>query len=251
MRYIVLLILFFLSQSNTILSAQTIKTSANAIVIHIDYGYNLSGGDLKDRFGNNFTLGGALEYKMGSWFTGINYHYIFGNVVKEDVLSNLRNDKDEYVGIDGHISNILVQERGYTTTAYAGHLVKLGGSLQHFLKLSMGVGILQHKIKITDEYNVMPQIFGDYRYGYDRLVNGPMLEEYIGYQFLSSNKRINFSAGFVFRQGFTRQRRVADYPLNVDPAETTGIKRLDLLQGFKVSWIMPFYFQGNAEEIIY
>ncbi len=230
---------------------QANRTSANALLVHIDYGYNLPGAALKDRFGSNFTLGGATEIKFGKWFAGINYHYLFGSEVKEDVLSNLRNDRKEYIGIDGHISNILIQERGYTTAVYAGRLFPLGGSLQNFLKVSIGGGILQHKIKVTDEYNVMPQIFGDYRYGYDRLVNGPMAEEYIGYQFLSNNKRINFSAGFVLRQGFTRQKRVANYPDPINPVLTTEKNRIDLMNGFKVSWVMPFYFQGNAEEIIY
>ncbi|HQW11214.1 MAG TPA: hypothetical protein PK076_02480 [Saprospiraceae bacterium] len=221
------------------------------LLVHFEYGWHLPSSDLKNRFGNNFTLGSAIEYKFNNWFGGLSYHYIFGNTVKEAVLANLLNDRGEIIGIDGHLANITLQERGFMSSLYIGRLIPLSVNRQHNIKVSIGGGIMQHKIKVTEEYNVVPQIVKDYIGGYDRLSNGPMVEESIGYQYLSTNKRINFNIGLVFRQGFTAQRRIANYVFDQPNNTPLNSKRLDLLNGVQVSWILPFYFNDSPDEIIY
>ena len=41
------------------------------LLVHFEYGWHLPSSDLKNRFGNNFTLGSAIEYKFNNWFGGL------------------------------------------------------------------------------------------------------------------------------------------------------------------------------------
>jgi len=54
-------------------------------------GADLPIGDLADRFGTNLAFKGSAERLMGNgWFFGIQYDFMFGNTVKEDVLGRKR-----------------------------------------------------------------------------------------------------------------------------------------------------------------
>ncbi|MBK7604400.1 MAG: hypothetical protein IPI15_12580 [Saprospiraceae bacterium] len=77
--------------------------------------------------------------------------------------------------------------------------------------------------------------------------NGLMTQQYIGYQYLSDNRRINFSIGLLFQQGFTKSVRGYNY----DSMMPDVAKRFDMLNGIQASWILPFYFNDYSEEVIY
>ena len=115
------------------------------------------------------------------------------------------------------------------------------------IRFTISSGLLQHKIRIQDDpVRDVPQLSTEYRKGYDRLTNGLTFNEFIGYQMLSRNRRINFYAGLEFTQAFTKSRR--DFNFDTMTAETEN--RVDLLYGFRVGWVLPFYF-GNAGDIYY
>ncbi|MBA3901808.1 MAG: hypothetical protein H0X62_16670, partial [Bacteroidetes bacterium] len=99
-----------------------------------------------------------------------------------------------------------------------------------------GVGFLQHKVRIENPGNASPQIFGEYKKGYDRLTNGISTSQFIGYMFLSNNRLLNFFGGVEFVQGFTQNRR-----FNYDNMDYDHTQRLDLLTGIKVGWVFPLY----------
>lgn len=230
------------------LSQDTTEYGKNAILLHINYGFHVPGADLAKRFGTNFSLGGNLEYKLKKdYFIGASYSYIYGKKVKEEIGANLINEKSEIVGTDNHLAFLTINERGFIGSIYAGKIFHPWFGKKGGIKVSVGGGIIQHKVRIVDDYTVVPQIFDDYLMGYDRLTNGLMTQQYIGYQYLSDNRRINFSIGLVLQQGFTRSTREFNY----DTRQTDTAKRLDLLNGIQVSWILPFYFNDYSEEIIY
>ena len=89
----------------------------------------------------------------------------------------------------------------------------------------------------------MAALSGDYKKGYDRLTNGLTLKQFIGYQHLDPNLRLNFFAGFEFLEGFTRSRRDFDF----DTRRKDQTDRLDLLWGFRVGLVLPFYFSGDRD----
>lgn len=249
MRYKRLIIyILALLVSPCMLSAQVRADAKNALLLHISYGYHLPGADMAKRFKGNFSIGGSLEYKLkNDLFFGFNYAYLYGKNVTEPIAQNLLNAKGEIVGIDNHLASFVIRERGYYASLSFGKLFRPFENRSAALKVSLNGGFMQHKVRIVDDYTVVPQILNDYLPGYDRLTNGFMLQQYIGYQYLSDNRRINFSIGFVLSQGFTQSVRGFNY----DTGLRDDRRRLDLLNGLQVSWILPFYFNDYSEEIIY
>lgn len=220
----------------------------NALMLHIHYGYHAPGFDMAKRFGNNFSIGGDIEYKLkNNFFAGFSYSYLYGKKIKEKVAYNLINTKSEIVGTDNHLALFTLSERGFSSVLSIGKIFYPSPTSRGGIKVSIGGGVLQHKIRIVDDYTVVPQIFGKYLKGYDRMSNGLMTQQYIGYQYLSDNRRINFSIGLLFQQGFTKSVRGYNY----DAMMPDVAKRFDMLNGIQASWILPFYFNDYSEEVIY
>jgi hypothetical protein len=245
---IFIFIIFCLLSYQKVNAQLTIEVEKEALLLHINYGYSYAGGDLAKRFGNNFGVGGSLEYKLkNDFFVGVDYTYLWGKNVKEKIAQNIYNAKNEIVGIDNHLANLTLRERGFALSASFGKIFRPFNNEDAGVKISVGGGWLQHKVRIVDEYGVVPQILEDYLHGYDRLTNGLLTRQYIGYQYLSSNRRVNFSIGLVLMQGFTKSSRGFNY----DTGLKDNARRLDLINGIQVSWVLPFYFNDYSSEIIY
>ncbi len=219
--------------------------------ISFEYGIHLPLGDMKDRFGTNFQLGGHLErmHSKSKILYGASFHFLFGNVVKEDVLANLRTTDGGIIGNDRRFANVGLRERGFNAQAYIGKIFNLvDGHYASGIKLTLGAGLLQHKIRIQDNSSTVAELSGDYIKGYDRLTNGFSANAFLGYQHLGKNRRINFIAGFDFVLAFTESRRDFDFLL----MRKDDRKRTDMLAGFKVGWIMPIGAGAQeAGDIIY
>jgi hypothetical protein len=100
---------------------------------------------------------------------------------------------------------------------------------------------LQHKIRIEVVDNTIPQLFGDYKKGYDRLTNGIALSQYVGYFYMGNRRTVNFSLGLEIMEAFTKNRR--DY--NFDTMEKDDHLRMDLLIGLRLNWSIPFYSKNK------
>jgi hypothetical protein len=244
------LLLFALS-----LSAQEYEEFAlnrgNVLMLHITYGFHNPGADLEERFGGHFSVGGGLDWmtERGNWIFGTVFNYHFGNEVKENPLSGLFNDEGFLIGNDRQYADIQLRMRGFYAGAHVGKLISLGfKNPRSGIRVTAGAGLLQHKIRIQkDPVRRVPQVSGAYEEGYDRLTNGLAFTEFIGYQLMSSNRRINFIAGFEFTQGLTMNRR----ELNFDTQMKDTQERLDLNFGFRIGWTLPFYMGKTASEEIY
>lgn len=223
----------------------------NAVLISVNYAAQWPGGDLSDRFGFNFNLGGMLEFitHESNWIFGAQGGYLFGNNVKEDVLIPLLTNDGGIIGSDRRFADILQKERGFYVGGHVGKLVNIGAANPRSgLRLTLGAGLLQHFIRIQDDPNrTVFQLTDEYKKGYDRLTNGLALQQFVGYQVLSRNKLINFYVGAEFTQAFTRNRRSFDF-VERRPMDES---RIDLLYGIRVGWILPFYFGKGSDEIYY
>ena len=96
---------------------------------------------------------------------------------------------------------------------------------------------MQHKIRIENDENQAKQISGDYVKGYDRLTNGFALMQYVGYQYLSNRRLVNFNLGVELYEGFTQNRR----SYNFDEMRKDDTKRKDYLFGIRFGWVIPLY----------
>lgn len=225
------------------------QTPDRGILLTFAYGYDLPAGNLALDFGNNFELGLKIEYiTKNNLIFGLTGDYFFGNEVKNDVLKDLRDNSGNLYGINGQYADIFLRERGFYIGAHAGKLFNfVSGKGRSGLRITIGTGFFQRKIRIQDDpESAMPQLEGDYKKGYDHLSNGIGFNEFIGYQILSANKRINFTAGFTLHQAITKNRR--DWNINL--LEDKNNNKIDLLFGFSLGWTLPFYF-NKSEEIYY
>jgi hypothetical protein len=105
---------------------------------------------------------------------------------------------------------------------------------------------MQHKINIFHKDNNIPQLRGDYLKGYDRLTNGLVVGQYIGYNYFANNGLLNFHVGLDISAGFTKGRR--DYLYDVMRSDNAS--RMDILFGVRGGWYIPI-FKRKSEEFFF
>lgn len=217
--------------------------------VGIGFGYQLSAGDLVKRFGNNSAITGSLDFKTKKyWIFGINGSYIFGKDVKESLFDSIATPSGGIINGNGEFTDVRLFERGFTASLTAGRMFSWKKPNPNSgIVFSVGVGFIQHKIRIETIGNNAPQLSKQYKKGYDRLSNGLLLSQNLGYMYLSSNRLVNIYIGFECMQGFTQSRRSFDYDLMKQDTE----KRLDILYGGKLVWILPLYKRAPQEFYTY
>lgn len=215
-------------------------SSVFAPLIGISYSFQVPSGDLVKNYGPNSNLGGSFLMKTkGNWIFGIDGSFLFGSNVKDTlVLNNIRTSQGQIIDQDGQFASVFFYERGYSLFARGGKIFSFNKPNPNsgILFLS-GAGFLQHKMRIEVTGNTVPQLSAEYRKGYDRLRNGIALTQFLGYQYLSNKKLVNFFGGIEVIAAFTKNRRGYNY----DTMEYDNLQRLDLLFGFRFGWILPLY----------
>lgn len=208
-------------------------------LVGVHFGTQLPYADLAKRFGPNLNAGGALAYKTsGNWLFGIESGYFFGSNVREDVLSQLRNEDGFVVDNEGYPADLRVTERGAGVHLFAGKVLPwLQANPNSGPIVTVGAGALQHRVKLYDAQQNIAAIKGDLSAGYDRLSVGFSFSQFVGYLFLSEYRMLNFYTGFEFYQALTRSVR----RYNFDTASPDAGQRLDGLAGFRFGWILPLY----------
>ena len=250
LAFAVFLSIFAVSQS---FFGQTPKDSCFKMhLVSAQFSGQLPGGDLAKRFGSNLNVGVAYLYKTRKNFLfGIDPNYFYGNNVKEDVLAGLKTSEGTITNTDGNFAEVRVNERGWNVHVCAGKIIptvfrkKISPNPNSGIMIVFGAGYMFHFINILNEERNVPQVAGDYKKGYDRLTGGLSLKQFIGYNFLSNNRLLNFYAGFECYQGFTKSMRTYDYDLMKSDTKN----RFDLLYGFRVGWILPIYKRRESENL--
>jgi len=222
------------------------RNKGAAVLVHLNFGAHLPGVDMSDRFGQDGSFGGSLEFATGNnFFFGAEGHYFFGGKVKEDPLAILRTPEGDLIGNNQLVADVLLRERGYYFGGALGKLFTFGAK-RSGIRLTLGAGWLQHKIRLQDNSQSVGQIAGEYAKGYDRLSGGFALNQFLGWQHLGANRRSNWCVGLEFNQGFTKSLRDWDF---TEMRKLDG-RRRDLRFGIRVGWTLPFYLSG-ADKIYY
>lgn len=216
-----LLVLLLLCCSATALLAQTLPDTkkpekdgkSNGVLAHFTLGGHLPGGDLVQRFGVNGSIGAGTEFiTKRNWIFGLEGAFLFGSKVKEDPLAILRTPSGEIIGNDRSIATTRLQERGMYLGATIGKLITFN-TARAGLRVTVGGGWAQHKIRVLDDSRTVVQITGDYKKGYDRLTGGPALQQFVGWQHLGYGRDVSWLVGFEFNQAFTNTRRDWDFKI--------------------------------------
>ncbi len=236
-------LLVLLTFSNQFALAQNSNSIEAGRFFSVGFSFSsyVPGGDLADRFGTHFSLGVNPQFKTKSnWIFSANGQFLFGNDVKQPgLMANLYSEKNELLDENGQIANVLLFQRGMTFSLRTEKLFPINAEKNpnSGIIVGLGLGFIQHKIRIEHQNNRMPQIDNGYEKGYDRLTNGTLLEQNIGYFHISNKKLTNFRVELVFNQGFTQSRR----DFNFDDGAKDTQKRLDLFTGVRFTWLLPLY----------
>jgi len=209
--------------------------------VTMSYAYQVPGGDLADRFGNNSNLSLGFHIKSRTnWFYGIQGQFLFGSkVIQEDgFLQNLMVDGSYVLDNDGYPATLVIQQRGFALSADLGKLFPvIGPNANSGILVKGGAGFLQHKIRIEHQDTYIAQLEDEYLKGYDRMANGPAVTGFLGYYHMSNNRFINFVVGVEGWRAFAEPRR----PINFDTqVSETGVRK-DILLGIRAGWTLHLY----------
>lgn len=230
------ILLIFGFQTN----AQSVKDSAfRILMVGVHFSGQIPQQDLAKRFGPNFSAGGTFTWKTKhNILFGVEGSYFFGNKVKEDVVSSLRNTEGFIVDNEGYPADLRLTERGWNFYGNVGMLFsKLGHNPNSGVFFTLGAGYMQHKVKLYDANQKIAAVKGDLKKGYDRLSGGFGLTQFVGYHYLSQNRLVNFNIGLEFYEAFTQSYRGFNYDTGLNDTQ----KRLDILMGIRFGWILPLY----------
>lgn len=243
-----LLLALLLGTANSARAQHGIEdTSITVVPLTISYAYQLPGGDLAERFGPNSNLGLSASVKFKSNYSlGLEGSYLFGNnIVDRSVLKEMVTPNGVIVNQDGEPASILLFERGYTVSLFAGKVIPVvGPNPNSGVLLKLGVGWIWHKLLIQHQNDQLPALEGEYLKGYDGLSSGPMGTLFAGYQHLGNNRFINFVVGFEMNVAFTHPLR----PFNFAKGKPDDDGRMDSLHGLRVGWTFPIYKRRDHRE---
>tara|TARA_B100000497_G_C7623276_1_gene374507 strand:+ start:229 stop:1011 length:783 start_codon:yes stop_codon:yes gene_type:complete len=222
--------------------AQKSISDSSISVSHIDFMYSLQipSADLADRFGFFHGIGGGFFYKASNNFEyGGGATFLFGNQLRErSIIDNLLTQNSTILDSDGRAANLLVSMRGWQVRGNIGKVFSFNRPNPNSgVLVRLGIGFMQHKIRVEDRQVNTPQLAWPYQKGYDRLSNGLMLTQFVGYQIYSNTKLVNFYAGIEFNEAFTKNRRA--YNFSEKRQDTDA--RFDSSIGFKFGWMIPIY----------
>lgn len=257
MRIFTMIILGLLLTAVSYGQSSTVRNGGPVILVNISYAYQIPAGDLVDRFGTNFNIGGGVDFMLrNNIIIGGKLNYLFGNEVKTNLVEDLTRPlaSGEQVlygnGGVGEPSDFQIKERGLYAGGHIGKLFTIGQENPRTgLRVTIGAGYLQHRIRVQDDpQSFAPILGGDYKQGWDKLAGGLAFTQFIGYQMMSKNRRINFSFGLELTQGFTKNLRDYDFQTR---SETSDETRNDNLIGFRFNWSLPLFLEGEAVETYY
>ncbi|MEO8088133.1 MAG: hypothetical protein ABI763_15035 [Bacteroidota bacterium] len=232
-------------------SQKSVKDSCISFtILGASFQYQVPGGDMAKRFGDNFNAGGFLNYKFSNnWLIGLDGYFLFADKIKENsILDNISTSDGFIIGESGEYAKVYLYERGFQFVLKAGKIFSVFAPNKNSgIMFTAGAGFLQHKIRIDVDKDDVPELTNDYKKGYDRLTNGLAITENLSYLYCSNKRLLNFSLGLEFTQAFTQNRR--DY--NFDQMKKDTQKRIDLLYGIKLCWFFPLYSHAATSFYYY
>jgi hypothetical protein len=219
--------------------------------VTMSYAYQLPGGDMANRYGDNSNLSLGFHIKSRTqWYYGVQGQFIFGSSVKQEsgFLGNLMVEGNYVLDNDGYPATLVIQQRGFAVSADVGRLFTVvGPNLNSGILVKTGVGFMQHKIRIEHQETSIAQLEGDYLKGYDRMANGPAATAFLGYYHMSNNRLINFVIGLEGWRGFTEPRR----SMNFDTGQIESGVRNDILIGLRAGWTLHLYKRMSDNYFYY
>jgi len=238
--YIILILLPILSK------AQDSARAFPMVITH--FGFQYPDGDMANRFGPNANFGVGFFYKTKSNIIfGAQWSYMFGSKVKEDsIFRNIKTPQGNIIDIDGKNGAYVIMERGQMASLGIGKVFATKNNKNSGITAIAFLNALQHKIRIQNNANDIPQINNNYRQGYDHLSSGLGAGIFIGYLHVSIKNYFSFYAGLDASIAYTKNRR-----FNFDISAVDNTQRQDILYGAKIGIVLPIYHKQAEGKFFY
>ncbi len=219
--------------------------------IEFRYGLHFPLEDMSERFGTSSDIGVCIEAAgfQRKVFFGADGVFIFGSVVREDVLAGLRSFDGSIVGIDGKPGDINLKERGFYVGFNVGKIFPTSAKVQNLtgFRAQLGAGLMQHKIRVQDNFKTIIPLLKENLKGYDRLTNGPAMHLALGFQYQNPKNNFHFNIMADLYGARTRSRRDFDNSSGGYLAD----KRTDILAGFSLGYVVSITRNTRPENIYY
>ena len=220
-------------------------------LLEFRYGFQFPLQDMKERFGANNSIGVGFEVVRlrNLFFAGADGMLLFGSNVKEDVVAGLRGYDGNIIGLNGSIGNVNLKERGFYIGLNAGKIIPTGKHENNVtgVRLQVGGGLLQHKIRVQDNSGSVVALERDKVKGFDRLSNGPAVHIGLGFQYQNPKNNFHFLVMSDLYGALTRSRRDFDFL----EGRYLDERRTDILLGIHLAYIVSISRSKNADQIYY
>ena len=221
-----------------------------AWLLQASYGAHTAAGDLEERFGGGFAIGGGVSYLFAgtNWQVGVRAQLGFGADVKQDVLNDLRTRDGFLIGNQRVPADVQLRERYLFAGPSVGYTLAFGANRRSGILMRTAMGYLRHWIRIqTDASQGVQPLLEEKLAGYDRLTSGPAINQLLGYQLLNPERGFNFFIGLEGTLGLTHPVRAFDVPTAAPPPDNL---RNDWIFGARAGLIIPLY-RGEGREMYY
>ena len=228
------------------------QQSGSMSLLEFRYGVHFPLQDMKERFGVNNDFGAGFEVisMKSRFFAGADGMFIFGNNVREDVVSNLRSYDGTIIGLNGTLGDVNLKERGYYVGLNAGKIIPVTKEENNItgIRIQAGAGFMQHKIRVQDNSrSVVALESKEKRKGYDRLTNGPCVHVALGFQYQNPANNLHFHIMSDIYGARTSSRRDFDFQ---EGGFLEG-KRTDILMGLNIGYIVSLSRSRSPDQIYY
>lgn len=209
-------------------------------MVSVTYSFQLPAADMADRFRANSNVGIHFFWKTKkNLLWGAEWNFIFSKSPREsEILDSIKISNGNIIDRNGEYALIRLYERGHTASLRLGKLFPLSSRNRNSgLFFMLSAGYIQHKIRIDEIGRRTPQLSPDYKKGYDRLTSGLLTGISAGYMLMTNNRLVNGFIAAEFWPAFTQSRR----SFNFDTMSRDTQKRLDILYGIRIGFILPLY----------
>ena len=228
-------------------SGQSEMVTNQGFLFSPHYAYHIPGSDLKSRFTNFSAIGLGVDYKFkNNFMIGLDYDWMFSNKINEvGTFSEITSTSEQIIDKNGDFSVIQLNMKGHLSTVNFSYLLNLVKDEPNSgLVVTLGSGLMLHRIDIISSQVTIPQLNGEYEKGYDKLTYGLATKQFVGYQYSVQKNKYRFRVGVEFNQGFTQGRRTWDFNANASGLD----KRFDTTTAFKFGIIVPVYTKDADDE---
>ncbi len=233
------------------LFAQQGKESERAWLIGASLSANDVSGEWVDRYRENYSVSAFVGRKFSSnWTLTAEWSYLFGGEVnnRADALKNVFTPDEQLINISGGIGQVNINQRAtFFNLGIEKTIPIFGLNKNSGLNIGLTGGYIWHWLNVDNVGNDSPQIIDEYEKGYDRLGQGFLLRESLGFIYLSPNRLLNFKVSFEVSQIWSQDMRKYYYPIG----ELNSQSQLNLLYGLRLNWYIPIYLGGKTEQYYY